>query len=103
MTTMTFLEDLTEMTSAEDFLNYFGIAFDPAVVEVNRLHILKRFHDYLQRTDPTDWEGYAQSLRQAYQDFVVSDALTEKGFKVFHRQAGRREVRIPLADIGRSA
>jgi nitrogenase-stabilizing/protective protein len=103
MTTTTFLQDLTEMTSAEDFLNYFGIAFDPAVVEVNRLHILKRFHDYLQRTDSTDWEGYAQSLRQAYQDFVVSDALTEKVFKVFHRQAGRREVRIPLMDIGRSA
>lgn len=103
MTTMTFLQDLTEMTSAEDFLNYFGIAFDPAVVEVNRLHILKRFHDYLQCTDPTDREGYAQSLRQAYQDFVVSDALTEKVFKVFHRQARRREVRIALADIGRSA
>ena len=102
MTTMTFLEDLTEMTSAEDFLNYFGIAFDPTVVEVNRLHILKRFHDYLQRTGPTDWEGYAQSLQQAYQDFVISDALTEKVFKVFHRQAGRREVRIALADIGHS-
>ena len=90
------------MTSAEDFLNYFGIAFDPTVVEVNRLHILKRFRDYLQRADPTDWEGYAQSLRQAYQDFVVSDALTEKVFKVFHRQTGRREVRIALADIGHS-
>ena len=101
MTTMTFLEDLTEMTSAEDFLNYFGIAFDPAVVEVNRLHILKRFHDYLQRTAPTDWEGYAQNLQRAYQDFVVSDALTEKVFKVFHRRAAAREVRIPWADIGR--
>jgi len=43
MTTMTFLQDLTEMTSAEDFLNYFGIVFDPAVVEVNRLHISNGF------------------------------------------------------------
>ncbi|MDQ5911626.1 MAG: nitrogenase-stabilizing/protective protein [Pseudomonadota bacterium] len=103
MTTTTWLDDLTEMTSAEDFLTYFGIAFDPAVVEVNRLHILKRFHDYLQRIDPTDQAGYARSLQQAYQDFVVSDALTEKVFKVFHRQTGRREVRILLADIGRSA
>lgn len=103
MTTPTFLEELAEMTSAEDFLNYFNIDFDPTVVEVNRLHILKRFHDYLQRTDPTDWEGYARNLRQAYQDFVTSDALTEKVFKVFHRQTGQHEVRIPLTDIGYSA
>lgn len=103
MNTTTWLDDLTEMTSAEDFLTYFGIAFDPAVVEVNRLHILKRFHDYLQRIDPTDQAGYARSLQQAYQDFVVSDALTEKVFKVFHRQTGRPEVRISFADIGRSA
>jgi nitrogenase-stabilizing/protective protein len=70
-------------------------------VEVNRLHILKRFHDYLRQTDATDWDGYARCLRRAYQDFVHSDALTEKVFKVFHRRAAAREARIPLADIGR--
>jgi hypothetical protein len=42
-------------------------------------------------------------LQRAYQDFVNSDALTEKVFKVFHRQAQQREARIPLADIGRPA
>ena len=40
---------------------------------------------------------------RAYRDFVESDALTEKVFKVFHRQAPQREVRVPLADIGRPA
>jgi hypothetical protein len=43
--------DLDELESAEDFLNYFGVAFDPAVVHVNRLHILQRFHDYLARSN----------------------------------------------------
>ncbi|MDS4039868.1 MAG: nitrogenase-stabilizing/protective protein NifW [Candidatus Competibacter sp.] len=101
MTTTSLHQDLAEMSSAEDFLNYFFIPFDPAVVEVNRLHILQRFHDYLQQMDVADWDGYARCLRQAYQDFVNSDALTEKVFKVFHRRAAAREVRIPLADIGR--
>ena len=37
MTTAALLDELAEMTSAEDFLNYFFIAFDPVVVQVNRL------------------------------------------------------------------
>ena len=103
MTATTLRQDLAEMTSAEDFLDYFEIAFDLKVVEVNRLHILKRFHDYLQQTNALDRAAYAQCLQRAYQDFVNSDALTEKVFKVFHRQAQQREARIPLADIGRPA
>ena len=103
MTTTALLDELAEMTSAKNFLNCFFIAFDPAVVQVNRLHILKRFHDYLRQTSPTDWDGYAGCLKQAYQDFVHSNAQTEKVFKVFHRQAAQREVRIAVADIGRTA
>jgi nitrogenase-stabilizing/protective protein len=103
MTATTLRQDLAEMTSAEDFLDYFEIAFDLKVVEVNRLHILKRFHDYLQQTNALDRADYAQCLQRAYQDFVNSDALTEKVFKVFHRQAQQREARIPLADIRRPA
>lgn len=103
MTAQTLEQELAEMTSAEDFLNYFEIAFNPKIVEVNRLHILQRFHDYLQRTNAPDRADYARCLQSAYQDFVDSDALTEKVFKVFHRQAQRGEVRISLADIGRPA
>ena len=103
MTAQTLEQELAEMTSAEDFLNYFEIAFNPKIVEVNRLHILQRFHDYLQQTNAPDRADYVRCLQHAYQDFVDSDALTEKVFKVFHRQAQRGEVRISLADIGRPA
>ncbi|MFC1349905.1 MAG: hypothetical protein G8D60_10965 [gamma proteobacterium symbiont of Phacoides pectinatus] len=41
--------DMEELVSAEDFLDYFGISYDPAIVHVNRLHILQRFHDYLDK------------------------------------------------------
>lgn len=103
MTAQTLEQELAEMTSAEDFLNYFEITFNPKIVEVNRLHILQRFHDYLQQTNAPDRADYVRCLQSAYQDFVDSDALTEKVFKVFHRQAQRGEVRISLADIGRPA
>jgi len=82
--------DLDELESAEDFLNYFGVAVDPAVVHVNRLHILQRFHDYLSKLEqepddaPARFALYAELLRNAYQDFVDSDARTEKVFRVFH-------------------
>ncbi|MGB0747280.1 MAG: nitrogenase-stabilizing/protective protein NifW [Magnetospiraceae bacterium] len=81
-------EDLEELSSAEDFLDYFGIIYDPAVVHVNRLHILQRFHDYLAEEEIPENETfkrevYKEHLARAYQDFVESNALTEKVFKVF--------------------
>ncbi len=81
--------DLEELESAEDFLEYFGIPYDESVVQVNRLHILQRFHDYLARLDEMPApeaerrDLYARLLARSYLDFVESDALTEKVFKVF--------------------
>lgn len=91
-----FALDYAELVSAEDFLTYFGIAFDPAIVQVNRLHILQRYHDYLDRLgerpddSATQHARYAACLAQAYQDFVASDAQTEKVFRVFRRHEPRQ-------------
>jgi nitrogenase-stabilizing/protective protein len=79
--------ELDELLSAEDFLQYFKVDHDPKVVQVNRLHILQRFHDYLADVEdvPADTDGrwalHADLLADAYQDFVASDALTEKVFR----------------------
>jgi len=88
---LTLDEALEELSSAEDFLEYFGIEYEQSVVHVNRLHILQRFHNYLAEAKdmiPSDEEQcrkvYKTLLENAYQDFVSSDALTEKVFKVFH-------------------
>lgn len=87
---MSFEEDLEDLESAEDFLQYFKLEYDQGIVHVNRLHILQRFHDYLtQSADGIPHEPalkkavYNKFLQQAYQDFVNSDAQTEKVFKVF--------------------
>ena len=88
---MTLDEQLDELESAEDFMNFFALDYDPAIVQVNRLHILQRFHDYLRQgaeampeEEAARHAVYKRLLAQAYQDFVKSDALTEKVFKVFH-------------------
>ena len=108
--TLTLDEALAELTSAEDFLGYFGVAYDAATVQVNRLHILQRFHDYLAREadgnatgdDVTRAQVYRRCLRQAYDDFVKSDALTEKVFAVFHHTplpAGGQSTFVPLDKV----
>lgn len=94
--------DLVDLSSAEEFLDYFDIAYDPHVVTVNRLHILQRFHDYLtlDRDGPITgeawWDYYTRQLGLAYQDFVTSDAQTEKVFKVFK---AAQPAFIPLEDL----
>lgn len=96
--------DLDELSSAEDFLDYFGIEYQPSIVHVNRLHILQRFHDYLAEVnDMPDADGeryrvYADLLKGAYEDFVKSDAVTEKVFKVFHINEPQ-QVFVPLTDL----
>lgn len=84
-------ECLEELVSAEDFLEFFAIPFEQKVVHVNRLHIMQRYHDYLAKAGDLDAHPdearaavYRQLLARAYQDFVDSDAQTEKVFKVFH-------------------
>lgn len=86
-----FEDDLSELSSAEDFLDYFAVDYEPSVVHVYRLHILQRYNEYLAKAEermPDSIEAkvnvYAELLQQAYQDFVESDAQTEKVFKVFH-------------------
>ena len=103
MDELTLDEAMEELVSAEDFLNYFGIEYEPSVVHVNRLHILQRFHDYLGKAViPDDEVGqravYVTSLKQAYQDFVESNALSEKVFKVFHMHEPQVKF-VPISSI----
>jgi nitrogenase-stabilizing/protective protein len=103
MDELTLDEALEELVSAEDFLDYFAIEYDRSVVQVNRLHILQRFHNYLGKETLPDEEAarravHAKWLQQAYQDFVMSDALTEKVFKVFHMHEPKTHF-VPLTSI----
>lgn len=92
--------DLEDLESAEDFLNYFDVPHDPSVVHVNRLHILQRFHDYLAKQEAgkaPDYEAYRKWLVMAYEDFVKSDALTERVFSVLQKANG--SAFMPVSDL----
>lgn len=86
-------EAMDELVSAEDFLDFFGVPFSESVVQVNRLHIMQRYHDYLSQAGDLRSHDEAallalhqQLLGQAYEDFVASNAQAEKVFKVFRMQ-----------------
>lgn len=87
-------EDLMDLSAAEDFFQALDVPFDEHVVRVNRLHILKRYHDYLTAlsADGLDsaavWQAHREALAKAHDDFVSSDAVTEKVFKVFQQVRG---------------
>lgn len=92
-----FRDTLANLSSAEDFFSVLGVPYDEAVVRVNRLHILKRFNDYLRAEqqaledadDATAKAVHATCLARAHADFVTSDAVTEGVFKVFKQARGQ--------------
>ncbi len=89
------MTDLGRLSAAEEFLRFFDVAHEPAVVHVNRLHILKRFQQYLRTTpdleklDETALREECRTLlTRAYEDFVRSTPAQEKVFKVFQDMDG---------------
>lgn len=86
--------ELGQLSSAEEFLNFLGVEYQQPVINVNRLHILKRFNQYMALhtftgdTDAALKAEYKALLEKAYGDFVKSDAVTEKVFKVFQDATG---------------
>ena len=95
------LAQLSKLSSAEEFLDFLGVAFDERVVQVYRLHILKRYYQYLQRDSGINdldevsmRERYRALLQRAHDDFVSSTAAREKVFKVFQDAEGTRHVTL---------
>jgi nitrogenase-stabilizing/protective protein len=88
--------EMRSLSSAEEFFEYLSLPYDPAVLHVNRLHILKRFNQYLEahKREIVDsdsavrFRAYRTLLGQAYEDFVRSTPAQEKVFKVFQDAQG---------------
>ncbi len=94
---------LMRLSTAEEFLDFFGIPYEQAVVNVSRLHILKRLFQYLRRESDLDaldeatlYTRYRSLLQRAYRDFVTSTPAKEKVFKV-HRDA--QAAAVPLSSL----
>lgn len=90
---MTVLEQLAKLSSAEDFFHFLEVPFDPAVLRVARLHILRRMGDNMRKApfeqDEAKARGYFRAhLERAYRDFLNSSPIEERVFKV-HKDAVR--------------
>ncbi|MCJ2179133.1 nitrogenase stabilizing/protective protein NifW [Novosphingobium album (ex Hu et al. 2023)] len=93
---MSLLDDLQGLSSAEDFFTFLDVPYEPSVVHVARLHILRRMGQYLRGSEVEGALASAddaalmslcrEHLTQAYEDFVKSSPIEERLFKV-HKEA----------------
>ena len=87
---MTVLDELGTLSTAEDFFDFFDIAYDPAVLAVVRLHILKRMGEYMRKNKDSLVQADEQTARalckahleRAYADFIESTPLEQRVFRV---------------------
>jgi nitrogenase-stabilizing/protective protein len=88
------IEDFRKIVNAEDYFEFFQLPFDAKIVNVNRLHILKKFSQLMQEIDGNNpnlspeekLSQYRLALENSYQVFLESSAQEEKLFKVFNQK-----------------
>lgn len=95
------LDHIGKLSSAEDIFTYLLIPYDEEVMNVSRLHIMKRFGSYLSEAgleSELDQDKIfidaRKILKQAYTDFVTSTPMHEKVFKVFRDEAEKHKARF---------
>ncbi|MEM8807645.1 MAG: nitrogenase-stabilizing/protective protein NifW [Cyanobacteria bacterium P01_G01_bin.38] len=82
------LTQFNQLKDAEEYFQFFGLAYDPKVVNINRLHILRKFSQLVQEVDKSQsdtqkLDAYRQALQTAYDLFLTSNSVEQKLFKVF--------------------
>jgi nitrogenase-stabilizing/protective protein len=89
---MSVLEDLRRLSAAEEIFSYLDVPFEASVVNVARLHILRRMGEYLAKEplaglDDAEIRARCRAhLQAAYDDFVARSPIEERVFKV-HKDA----------------
>lgn len=102
----TLVQRLTKLSSAEDFLEFFGLPYEESVLNISRLHILKRFFQYMRQEQVMDMTNETEMflhmrrlLARSYNDFVQSTPAREKVFSVFQKMDGQR---VPITSLKES-
>jgi len=105
---MSALDELKNLGSAEEFFRMLDVAYDPQVLGVARLHILKRMGQAVAGLDPSlSDEGMRAACRaaltDAYAEFTEKSPLQARLFKVLRdRDPARPATRgafVPLSDL----
>jgi nitrogenase-stabilizing/protective protein len=97
---------LLDCRDAEDYFAALDVPFDPQVLRVNRLHILRMFGPALQAylAGPVDDEPQAaerlrMALAAAHDTFTSSTALDHRLFKVLQDRAPRGFVSLDSVTV----
>jgi len=85
------ITNFNTLSKAEEYLEFFGISYDSRIVNVNRLHILKKFSQFIRENgidatsleDADTFEQTRDALASAYHLFTTSTSVEQKLFKVF--------------------
>lgn len=94
------IDHISGLSSAEDIFTYLLLPYEQDVVNVSRLHIMKRMGKYLAEADMAGLDEDAVfleargALKRAYEDFRASTPIKEKVFKVFKDEAEKLEKRF---------
>lgn len=86
------IDEFKQLVDTEEFLKFFNLPYDQKFVNVNRLHILKKFSQYIKEIDENSPDlspeerlnQYSLALQKAYQVFLESTPHEQKLFKVFN-------------------
>jgi nitrogenase-stabilizing/protective protein len=106
------LDAFARCTDAEEYFAVLDVEYDPSVLEVNRLHILKYFAIEIEKPvggDPEEGDpghrlaGYQRALRRAYQEFLTASALDHRLFAGLERRAPQAFVGIDEITVERVA
>jgi nitrogenase-stabilizing/protective protein len=88
------LAEFNQIVDAEQYFEFFNLPYDPQIVNINRLHILRKFSEYMQNINAASTasseadrlEEYQAALEEAYSVFLTSNSLEQKLFKVFQNK-----------------
>ncbi|WP_085032618.1 nitrogenase stabilizing/protective protein NifW [Ensifer aridi] len=104
---------LKSLSAAEDFFETLGVSYEPKVLDVSRLHIMKRMGQYLAEEGISDHSARAavararDALERAYADFATSSPLSRRVFRVLQqhdptRTAAPGQTFVPLESVLKS-
>jgi nitrogenase-stabilizing/protective protein len=88
------LDNFNKITDAEAYFELFQLPYDRHFVNVNRLHILKKFSQFIDEINASSADlseeeklnKYRDALIQAYEVFLSKSPLETKLFKVFNEK-----------------
>ena len=96
------LARLNQVSTAEDFFAMLGVGYDARILNVARLHILRRMGQYLARENFEGQDNEAVTercksvLARAYADFVASSPIDQRVFKVLKDAVAPAPVKTPV-------